>query len=295
MSYLQLPDELLHVELSATELRVLIQILKNTLSTGEKAGYCCWGYNNMALRCFVNKPTVIRALKNLEKMGFVDIIQSPGLNRANWIKATIDRGLSRCRLEIRGLVGNTFDVFVPQIENEGYKNDTAKGYKNDTEGYLNDTEGYLNDTPHIDLKFKNNNYKKYIGKEGYLNHTPTPAESSEEKKIEPADVATGRSMPDGEQVAESSAINEYVAPIQTDLEDFCFVEAFFGVFPNLRPWVKFAKVGGYFALQPIGSLGEKHLNEAKKRAAGWFELRGLKLAFVPANQILKGVILGGVA
>ena len=282
MSYVQIPNELFKANLTSLQFRFLANFIR---ISGLNNGHSFFGYPNLANINQCGKVAAIKTVQELEKLGFIQVVERGNRSRSNDILLTLDKGLSRLNSgendEIKGYLKDTPN--------------TKEGYLKDTRGYLKDTPGYLKDTPHKDLKDLNNLNLNNIHGEGYLNHTPTPAESSEEKKIEPADVATGRSMPDGEQVAENSAISEQVAPIQTDLEDFCLVEAFFGTFPNLRPWVKFAKVGGYFALQPIGSIGEKHLNEAKKRAAGWFELRSLKLAFVPANQILKGVILGGAA
>ena len=114
---------------------------------------------------------------------------------------------------------------------------------------------------------------------------------------EPADVAAGRTMPDGDAnaVAQNSAKEVQAAPVQTELEDFCLVSAFFEAFPGLQPWINLSRIGGYIGLQPIGKFGKQHLDAEGEKVRGWFDLRGVKLVFVPVNKVLKGQILKGSA
>lgn len=160
-----------------------------------------------------------------------------------------------------------------------------------------DYPGCQNTTPHKDLNFKNLNLKTKTRAQAYedgcLKPTDTDAESPEKRKTEPDDVASGRTMPDGDAdtVAKNSAKEVQAAPTQTELEDLCLVSAFFEVFPELQSWVNISRIGGYIGLQPIGKIAEKRINIAGGMIREWFEHKGVNLVFIPSTQVLKGQIL----
>ncbi len=150
----------------------------------------------------------------------------------------------------------------------------------------------LNEAGHIDDRFKIN---LDLNKPRARGSAPAPAHTREQN--EPADVTAGRTIPDGDAdaIAENSAKEVQAAAVQTELEDFCLVSAFFEDFPGLEPWVRFSKVGGYFALQPIGNLGKQRLDVESSKVRSWFDLHGAKLIFESATKVLKGQILKGSA
>lgn len=281
MSYVQIPNELFKANLTSLQFRFLANFIR---ISGLNNGHSFFGYPNLANINQCGKVAAIKTVQELEKLGFIQVVERGNRSRSNDILLTLDKGLSRLNS------GENDEI-------EGYLKDTPnteEGYLKDTRGYLKDTPGYLKDTPHKDLKDLNKLNLNNIHGEGYLKDTPKTEEGAE-KNIAPDDVASGRSMPDGEQVAESSARKDEVESAQTELEDFCIVSAFFEVFPAIKPWINISKVGGYIAIQPVGTLGERYFGEVKERAAGWFALRNIKLVFVPANQKLKGQLLKGGA
>ena len=279
MSFVKIPDELLDADITAAQFRILANLIKYSFDDGHS--YI--GYTKLAEACYTSKSAIIKALAKLQEKGFIQISHRGKFSRSNDIVLTFDNGLKKCRKS---------GEKISDTARKGCLNDTPQGCLNDTpQGCLNDTYGCLNDTPHKDIRFKYQDLNLNTRETGSLLNTPR----ANSNYIAPDDVASGRSMPDGEQVAESSARKDEVESAQTELEDFCIISAFFEVFPAIKPWVNISKVGGYIAIHPIGPLGEKYFGEIKERAAGWFALRNIKLVLVPANQKLKGQLLKGGA
>ena len=296
MSYIAIPEELLEVNISAAQFRALIHIIKNTYSSGKYAGCCCLGYRILADKCFTDKSAIIKTIRQLEGLGFIEIDKREKFNRSNALRLTLENGLKRCRSGMAVPERGSFYGCQNTTDN-GCQNTTDNGCQNTTQGCLKTTLGCQNTTPHKDLNFKNLNLKTKTRAQAYedgcLKPTDTDAESPEKRKTEPDDVASGRTMPDGDAdtVAKNSAKEVQAAPTQTKLEDFCLVSAFFEVFPELQSWVNISRIGGYIGLQPIGKIAEKRINIAGGMIREWFEHKGVNLVFIPSTQVLKGQIL----
>ena len=279
MSFVKIPDELLDADITAAQFRILANLIKYSFDDGHS--YI--GYTKLAEACYTSKGFIIKSIKELEQKGFIQVSHRGKFSRSNDIVLTFDNGLKKCRKS---------GEKISDTARKGSLNETPQGSLNETpQGSLNETYGSLNETPHKDIRFKYQDLNLNTRETGSLLNTPR----ANSNYIAPDDVASGRSMPDGEQVAESSARKDEVESAQTELEDFCIISAFFEVFPAIKPWINISKVGGYIAIQPIGILGERYFSEIKERAAGWFALHNIKLVFVPANQKLKGQLLKGGA
>ena len=190
MSYVQIPNELFKANLTSLQFRFLANFIR---ISGLNNGHSFFGYPNLANINQCGKVAAIKTVQELEKMGFIQVVERGNRSRSNDILLTLDKGLSRLNS------GENDEV-------EGYLKDTPKaneGYLKDTRGYLNDTPGYLNDTPHKDLKDLNNINLNNTRIEGYLKDTPR----GHSNNIAPDDMTSGRSMPDGGQAAGSSAGN----------------------------------------------------------------------------------------
>lgn len=279
MAFIKIPEELLNADISATQFRVIATLIKYSFDDGHS--YI--GYTKLAEACNIGKQAAIFAIRDLEVKKYLTRTQRGKFNRSNDIKLTLEEGLK---------AGRSTCGDVPADPSAVYENHTPQGSLNHTPTeYENHTLGYENHTPHKDIRFKYQDLNLNTRETGYLNHTP----GANSNYIAPDDVASGRTMPGGDAdiVAENSAKEVQAAPTQTELEDFCLVSAFFEAFPELEPWVRFSKVGGYFALQPIGKLGKQRLDGEAQKVSGWFALRGAKLVFEAATKVLKGQILRG--
>ena len=277
MSFVKIPDELLDADITAAQFRILANLIKYSFDDGHS--YI--GYTKLAEACYTSKSAIIKALAKLQEKGFIQISHRGKFSRSNDIVLTFDSGLKKCRKS---------GEKISDTARKGCLNDTPQGCLNDTpQGCLNDTQGCLNDTPHKDIRFKYQDLNLNTRETGSLLNTPR----ANSNYIAPDDVASGRSMPDGGQAAESSAKEVSVAGVQTEIEDFCIFSAFFESFPTLKPWINIAKVGNSIEIQPIGYLGEKYLGEIKDRAAGWILMREMKPVFVPENQKLNGILFKG--
>ena len=287
MAFIKIPEEILDADITAAQFRVIVNLIKYSFDDGHS--YI--GYTKLAAACKTDKSAVIKSIKELERRRFLTVSQRGKFNRSNDIKLTLDEGLKSYRptcgdFSAGETVGGVCEPSTVLSLN------TPKGCQNTTpQGCLKPTLGCQNTTPHKDIRFKYLDLNLNTRETGCLKATP----GANSNYIAPDDVASGRTMPggDADTVAENSAKEVGAAPTQTELEDFCLVSAFFEAFPELEPWVRFSKVGGYFALQPIGKLGKQRLDGEAQKVSGWFALRGAKLVFEAATKVLKGQILRG--
>lgn len=277
MAFVKIPEELLDADITAAQFRILANLIKYSFDDGHS--YI--GYTKLAEACYTSKGFIVKSMKELEEKGFVQISHRGKFSRSNDVLLTFENGLKKRRASGEILAGAPL---------KGSLNETPKGSLNESpKGSLNESHGSLNETPHKDIRFKYQDLNLNTRETGCLKETP----GANSNYIAPDDVASGRTMPggDADTVAENSAKEVQAAPTQTELEDFCLVSAFFEAFPGLRPWINISRIGGYIGLQPIGKLGEKHLDDNGAKVRGWFGLRGVKLVFVPVNKVLKGQIL----
>ena len=293
-SFVKLPSKLLfNPEISSLELRLLGVLMFHAAMNKTEPGHIKYGAEKLGKQIGVGRIACRKALLNLENFRLIKIkhrgnLANESYGLSNDIELTVSDGL---KVLENGGSPETGDQYLNDTGNQ-YLNDTGHPYLKDTGVYLKDTGVYLKDTGHIDDRFKINlDLNKPKAREG----APAPARMRGQN--EPADVAAGRTMPDGDAnaVAQNSAKEVQAAPVQTELEDFCLVSAFFEAFPGLQPWINLSRIGGYIGLQPIGKLGKQHLDAEGEKVRGWFGLRGVKLVFVPVNKVLKGQILKGSA
>lgn len=274
MSFVKLPTDLLTVtNITASEKLMLAALIYFSIDDTNKTYI---GNYKLADFLRTSRAAIVRSLKNLEKYNYIIINPRKNSSKSNEITLTVGRGID-------------FALAGAQNSSKGYQIDTPEETQFDTPKETQfDTRGYQIDTPHIDNRFKYLDLNLNTRETGTQFGTPRA-----DSNIAPADGAAGRSMPDGEAdaAADNMAKDVSAAAAQTELEDFCLVSAFFEVFPGLAAWVYLSRVGGYISMQPIGKMGERKLDEVKKEVAGWFELRGVKLAFLPVNEKLKGVVL----
>ncbi len=291
MSFVMIPEELLDVDLSAAQFRALIHIINNTYSTGKYAGCCCLGYRILADRCFTTKAAMINTVRQLEQLGFVEIDKREKFNRSNALRLTLEDGLKRCSSGMAVPDCSSFYGYEKDTDDR-YENNTDKGYENNTLGYLKDTDGYLKDTPHIDLKFKNQDLKNKNAcaraEHGYLKNT------DEESKTAPADIAAGRSKPDGGQAAESSAGNERDGATAAKSEDRLLLGAMKARFTDIFDDLSVSRAENTYILRKKGRFAL--IEDVRlKEVAGWLSLRGYAVKIMPDDCRLAGEVLLNVA
>lgn len=285
-SFIKLPSKLLfNPEISSLELRLLGVLMFHAAMNKTEPGHIKYGAEKLGQQIGVGRESCRKALKKLQNLNFLKIKHRGNLINesygiSNDIELTISDGLKFLE---NGGSPEKGDLY---LNNAGHlpkkKADLPKKW----------ADLPLNEAGHIDDRFKIN---LDLNKPRARGSAPAPAHTREQN--EPADVTAGRTIPDGDAdaIAENSAKEVQAAAVQTELEDFCLVSAFFEDFPGLEPWVRFSKVGGYFALQPIGNLGKQRLDVESSKVRSWFDLHGAKLIFESATKVLKGQILKGSA
>lgn len=291
-SFIKLPSKLLfNPEISSLELRLLGVLMFHAAMNKTEPGHIKYGAEKLGQQIGVGRESCRKALKKLQNLNFLKIKHRGNLINesygiSNDIELTISDGLKFLE---NGGSPEKGDLYLNNaghlpLNNAGHlpkkKADLPKKW----------ADLPLNEAGHIDDRFKIN---LDLNKPRARGSAPAPAHTREQN--EPADVTAGRTIPDGDAdaIAENSAKEVQAAAVQTELEDFCLVSAFFEAFPELEPWVRFSKVGGYFALQPIGKLGKQRLDGEAQKVSGWFTLHGAKLVFESATKVLKGQILRG--
>lgn len=288
MSFIMIPEELLAVDISATQFRALIHIMNNTYSSGKYAGCCCLGYQNLANLCFTNKPTIIKIIQQLEQLKFIEINRREKFNRSNAIKLTLENGLNCLRNELRDSSGDTPKGYLKGTDDR-YLKDTDKGYLKITEGYLKDTEGYLKDTPYIDLKFKNLDLKNKNARDGSLKDTFENI--SVEKKIAFSGVAENRSTADtGGQAAESSAKKVMADGAAAKAQDLYILQTIKARFTSIFEDLSLSKAGNTYILRKKGKFAlieDVRLSEV----AEWLRAAGLCVQTGDYNSRLAGETL----
>ncbi len=285
MSFVMIPEELLSVDLSAAQFRAIVQIMNNTYSTGKFAGCCCLGYQNLAELCFTTKAAMIKTVRQLSELGFIEINQREKFNRSNALKLTLESGLKRLRTDM-GVSSGDDSYRYQNNTDKGYQNNTFQRYQNNTEGYLKDTLGYLKDTPHIDLKFKNLDLKN-INARGEGNQNVTARVHS--KDNEPDDVTSGRSMPNSGRAG--SASEAEAEGSQLDIEDLCLWQDFKEEFPSRWSWFQLIRVQHQLLMRGIGKMGDDMLYRAWDEVSGWFLSRGFHVVRAEQNQRFSSEIV----
>lgn len=277
MSFVMIPEELLQIDISAAQLRVMMHIINNTYSSGKYAGCCCLGYQNLADLCFSDKSAVIKTIKQLETLGFIEINRRERFNRSNAIKLTLEKGYKRCR-DISGDMSRS--------TSKGCQNTTFERCQNATEGCLKTTEGCLNATPYIDLKFKNQDLKNKNAREKRCLN-PTFDFSNQNNHTAPADIAAGRSIPKEESAkgirASSSAANQ---------SDRALLAAMKAQFTDIFADLSLSKAGNTYILRKKGKyalVGEMRLREV----VDWMYAKGLNARTIDSETRISGEFLLG--
>ncbi len=201
--FVKIPEEILDADISASELRILANLIKYSLDNNHS--YI--GYSKLATACKMTKAHVINLIKQLQDKKFIKVTPRGAFSRSNDILLTLSEGLNMSGRQVGGLAADT---------EQGYKNYTEQRYKNYTEqGYKNYTEEYKNYTPYKEERFKNLDLKFKNGEE-YKNYTPDAANKEE---LATADRAAVRSMPinepskcsfGGDFAAKDAEIAEYI-------------------------------------------------------------------------------------
>lgn len=270
MSYIQVPTEwLLSGKISATQFR-LICVIKLTSRDFGDGMMSYLGFDKLAKGANLSRATVIREIKDLQNKGFLEVRQRANRSKSNGIELTLDK-LQECLDEI-----------------EGSQNDTPEGCQNDTRGYQNDTPGYQNDTPHIDNRFKNINLKfKYMG-QGCQNDTPK--EMTTDSQLAPADIAAGRSMPNGGRAAESSAGNERGGIGAALAEERLLLVSMRAIFTDIFEDLSVSKAGNSYILRKKGKFAL--IEDVRlKEVADWMRAKGLDARVLDVNTRVMGETL----
>lgn len=242
MSYVQIPNEIFKANLTSLQFRFLVNFIR---ISGLNNGHSFFGYPNLANINQCGKVAAIKTVQELEKMGFIQVVERGNRSRSNDILLTLDKGLSRLNS------GENDGI-------EGYLKDTPntnEGYLKDTRGYLKDTREYLKDTPHKDLKDLNNKNLNNIQAEGYLKDTPTNKKTAGNENIAPADVAAGLSKP-SQQAGENSAGN--VGADVWAAKDKRMRKLLTRIYPDFTTWYAlFRTPAGTYQINPVSSLIER--------------------------------------
>lgn len=282
MAFIQIPIEIITVGNLTNAEKVLAAAL--IYFQWKETNITYIGSYKLAEFLNTSRAAITRGLKDLESKKYIIINQRKNGSKSNEILLTFERGIEFALGGVQAPPKGT------QIESpEGNQFDTPEGNQIGTMGNQSDTPGTQIDSPHKDIIFKYQDLNLNTRETETQFDTPRV----HPKYIEPADGTAGRSISDGDAIdsVENSATDVGAAAAQTELEDYCLVSAFFEVFKELAAWVYLSRVGGYIAIQGIGKIGERKLDEVREKVAGWFEIRRVKLAFLPANEKNKGIIL----
>lgn len=282
MSFVMIPEELLDVDLSAAQFRALIHIINNTYSTGKYAGCCCLGYRILADRCFTDKSAMIKTIRQLEQLGFVEIDKREKFNRSNALRLTLENGLKRCS---SGMAVSDCSSFYgcQKPTDDRCQNTTYKGCQKTTLGCLKTTDGCQNTTPHIDLKFKNLDLKTQNAcaraEHGCLKTT------DEESKTAPADGAAGRLMP-----KESSAGNERGGAAAAKSEDRILLGAMKARFTDIFDDLSVSRAENTYILRKKGKFAL--IEDVRlKEVADWMKSEGIDARILDVNTRVMGEVL----
>ena len=273
MAFIKTPEELLDADITAGQFRILIHLIRYSLDDGHS--YI--GYTKLAAACRTSKGSIIKSIKELESMGFLEITHRGTFSRSNDIKLTLENGLNRCRMTTGELTSGT--------SVQGSLNESLKGSLNNTpKGTQKESQGSLNETPYIDNRFKYLDLNLNTHETGSLNESPEG--SGEESKKAPADGAAGRSMP-----KEGLAKEVLAEGSQLDIEDLCLWQAFKEAFPKRYPWFQLVRAGKKIGLRGIGKMGDTLLDRVWTEVFGWFELRGVPVEKLKLNTRFNNEII----
>ena len=233
----------------------------------------------MAAACHTGKGSIIRIMKNLEKMGFVEIAHRGIFSRSNDVKLTIENGLKKCRPSSGEIcAGNT-----PQ----GTRGESIEGTHSETPTRTHSEScGTHGETPHIDKRFKYQDLNLKTREKGTQNETPRVSS----KEIAPADVTAGRLMPNSG--CAGSARKEGMAEgAQLDIEDYCLWQDFKLDFSGCYPWLQLVRVQNHLLIRGLGRMGEDILVKAWDEVKAWFAARGVVVEKVGQSQRFSGEII----
>ena len=287
MSFVMIPEELLDVKLSSAQFRALINIINNTYSTGKYAGCCCLGYKILADKCFTDKSAMIKTVKQLEELGFVEIDKREKFNRSNALRLTIENGLKRCCSGMAVLDSSSF-YGCQKPTDKGCQNTTDKGCQNTTEGCLKTTLGCLKPTPHIDLKFKTLDLKQKNAcaraEDGCLKPT------DRKEQIAPVDRATGRTMPDGGQAAGSLAKKEVTSADVQQEQDLTLLRAIKANFKDIEADLELFRVANWYGLRKKSKFSLIEDIRARE-VLDWMAARGVIATYIPDDRHYSSEII----
>lgn len=230
-SFSKIPTKLFNANLSSLQFRFLCNFIR---ISGINNGHSFFGYPNLAQINQCGRSAAIRTVKELEQLGFIEVVDRGNRSRSNDILLTLEKGFLRSQ-------NGGFET-----SKQGYLNDTPNtdgGYLNDTREYLNDTREYLKDTPYKEKDLNNINLNNKTGEE-YLNDTPRAEKVAAGRQKATADVAAVRS------IANDEAAREVTAESQCDLEDFVLVSSFKERFLKYLPNIQLLKIGNDWAVRP---------------------------------------------
>lgn len=277
MSYVQIPNELFKANLTSLQFRFLANFIR---ISGLNNGHSFFGYPNLANINQCGKVAAIKTVQELEKMGFIQVVERGNRSRSNDILLTLDKGLSRLNS------GENDEV-------EGYLKDTPKaneGYLKDTRGYLKDTPGYLNDTPHKDLKDLNNINLNNIYGEGYLKDTPKTEEGAEEN-IAPDDMTSGRTMP-SQQAGERLAKRVSADPLAAKDEVLSVWRDCEAHFKDISADLELFQVGKSFGIRKKSKFALTDDIRAQE-VQSWLSERGIIATVIDSGKHYLGEIVIG--
>lgn len=277
MSFVMIPEELLEVNITPAEFRLLVQLINASYGIDKPSGICYWGYKNLASQFNTDKSAVIKQINHLIELGFLERAPRDPKYRAQPLKLTLSHGINRNRRPVGGLGDDSTESL------QGCLNDTPKGC--------------LNDTPHKDLKFKypdlNTQKNACAREEGCLKDTLT--NGGEDNQIAPTDVAVGRSMPDGGQAAKSSAGNEEVSAGAAKTKNQILVDDMRAAFTDIFADLSLSMAGNTYILRKKGKyalIEDVRLREVLY----WMMRRGLDARILdPNTRVLGETLLEEVA
>lgn len=269
MSFVMIPEELLEVNITPAEFRLLVQLINASYGIDKLSGICYWGYKNLASQFNTDKSAVIKQINHLIELGFLERAPRDPKYRAQPLKLTLSHGINRNRRPVGGLGDDSTESL----------------------------QGCLNDTPHKDLKFKypdlNTQKNACAREEGCLKDTLT--NGGEDNQIAPTDVAVGRSMPDGGQAAKSSAGNEEVSAGAAKTKNQILVDDMRAAFTDIFADLSLSMAGNTYILRKKGKyalIEDVRLREVLY----WMMRRGLDARILdPNTRVLGETLLEEVA
>ena len=91
-SFVQIPNDLFKINLSSLQFRALCNFIR---ISGYNNGHSFFGYEKLAKMNGCQKAAMIKTVKSLEELRFIQLIERANYSKSNDILLTLDAGIKK--------------------------------------------------------------------------------------------------------------------------------------------------------------------------------------------------------